>query len=116
MAITLAEYKVRAEPISEIEDPEEVAAKAGELYQELVAGMTVTLVTHDWRDYNEHMREVCKQVRKLEATCMHYFPPFHDFPNGSLDTIVTVISKEDIDEEFAEALVDLVVNLGAKGS
>lgn len=110
------EYEERVKPVLDAEDPDEQANKAQELYVELTAGITVTVVAHDWKDHDDHMREVCKQVKELDATCMHYFPAFHDFPDGSLDAIITVISKEEITEEFAEMLADLVVNLGAEGS
>lgn len=114
--ITLDEYKEKVKPIVEIEDPEEQSRKAEELYKELTAGMTVGIIEHDWKDYKEHWREVCRQIKELDTTDFWHFDSFHDFPNGSLDAIITVISKEEITEEFAEALADLVVNLGAEGS
>jgi len=118
--ITKEKYLERSDKIAEIEDPDEQAKKAEEFYQELALGMTVTIIAHDWKDYTDHMREVCKKVKELDttnmATNMHHFPSYHDYPHGSLDTIVTVVSKEDITEEEAEMLVDLVVNLGAEGT
>jgi len=98
------------------EDGEATKDAADVRYKELTIGMTVTIVEHDWKETGDHMREVCEQVKKLSATNMHYFQGFHEFPNGSLDSIVTVVSIEELTEEFAEVLVDLVVNLGAEGS
>lgn len=112
----MEEYKVKAKEIMKLGTPEEEAEAAEKLYKELTKGMTVKLVAHDWKDYDSHMKEVCKKVKELDATNMHYFPDFYSFPHGSLDGIYTVISKEEIPEEFAEILVDLVVNLGAEGS
>ncbi len=98
------------------EDGEKASAAAEVRYTELVLGMTVTIVQHDWKETGDHMREVCKQVKELSASNMHYFEAFHDFSNGSLDAIITVVSVEELTEEFAEVLVDLVVNLGAEGT
>lgn len=117
--ITLEEYKKWVDEnieTGDVVDPDVEAKKAQDKYLELTAGMTVTIVEHDWKDHADHMREVCKQVKELDAINLHYFPSFYDFPNGSLDAIITVISKEEITEEFAGILVDLTVNLGAEGS
>jgi len=98
------------------EDGEKASAAAEVRYTELTVGMTVTIVTHDWKETGDHMREVCEKVKELNASNMHFFNAFHEFTNGSLDSIVTVISDEELTEEFAEVLVDLVVNLGAEGT
>ncbi len=97
-------------------DYEVEAKKAQVKYEELTSEMTVTIITHDWKDYANHLREVSKKVSELGATTMHHFPAFHELPHGSLDSIITVVSKEKITEEFAEILADLVMNLGAEGS
>lgn len=109
-------YLQRSDEIARIEDPDEQAKKAEEYYKEITVGMTVAIIAHDWKDHTQHMKEVCSKVRELGATNMHYFQAWYDFPHGSLDTIVTVVSKEDITESEAEVLVDLVVNLGAGSS
>ena len=114
--ITMDEYKDRAKNITVLITADEEAKAAQKLYEELTQGMSIAIVEHDWKDNTEHMKEVCKKVKEHDATGMHCFPDFHSFPHGSLDAIVTVISKEEIPEEFAEILVDLVVNLGAEGS
>ncbi len=98
------------------EDGEAASAAAEVRYTELILGMTVTIVQHDWKEAGDHWRSVCKWVKELNAANMHFFEAFHDFPNGSLDAIITVVSVEELTEEFAEVLVDLVVNLGAEGS
>jgi len=59
------------------------------------------------------VKDVCKRIKELDATTMHYFPAYHGFPHGEVDTIVTIVSEEEMTEEFAEILADLVVNLGA---
>ncbi len=102
------------DPINE--NLEDSAAAAEVRYTELTVGKTVTIVQHDWKDASSHWREVCKKVKELNATNMHFFEAFHEFPNGSLDAIMTVISVDELPEEFAEVLCDLVVNLGAEGS
>lgn len=104
------------ENITPIEDPDVEAKKAQEKYEELTKGITVTIVEHDWKEGDTHMREVCGTVKRLDATTMYYFPSFFDFPHGSLDAIITVVSKENITKELAEILADLYVNLGAEGS
>ncbi len=93
-----------------------VSTAAQVRYIGLTVGLTVTIVEHDWKETGDHMRQVCDKVKELNATNMHFFSSGHNFPNGSLDAIVTVISVEEFTEEFAEALADLVVNLGADGS
>ena len=102
------------DPLVEREEDTDAAAQVR--YTELTVGLTVTIVEHDWKESGSHWREVCKKVKELNAANMHFFEPFHDFPNGSLDAIMTVISVEELTEEFAEILCDLVVNLGAEGS
>ena len=119
MTITRDEYITWANlTINFAEDSilDKEAAKAQQKYEELTSGMTVGIVTHDWKDYEDHIREVIKKVNELKTTIMHYFPAFYGFPHGELDAITTVVSKEDMTEEFAEILADLVVNLGAEGS
>lgn len=98
------------------EDGEAASAAAGVRFTELVVGMTVTIVEHDWKETGEHWRSVCRWVKELNAANIHQFHAFHDFPNGSLDAIITVVSVEELTEEFAEVLADLVVNLGAEGT
>ena len=116
--ITKEEYKEWNEkyvdPLGE--DGEAVSNIADLKYKELTTGMVITIVEHDWKETGDHWREVCKKVIELSATNMHMFQAFHDFPNGSLDAIITVISVDEIPEEFAEVLCDLVVNLSAEGS
>lgn len=114
--ISRDKYLKRSDEIAEIEDPDEQSKKAQEYYKELTPGMTVAIIAHDWKEHTDHMKEVCRKVKELGATNMHYFEAWYDYPHGSLDTIATVVSKGDITEEEAEMLVDLVVNLGAEGS
>ena len=119
MTITREDYIKWAElTINFAEDAilDKEADKAQQKYEELTSAMTVGVITHDWKDYDDHSPEVCKKVKELDATIMHYFPSSHGFPHGELDAITTVVSKEDMTEEFAEILADLVVNLGAEGS
>ena len=116
MAITREEYIQWADlTINFAEDAilDKEADKARQKYGELTVGLTVGVVAHDWKDYDNHSREVCKRIKELDATIMHYFPAYHGFPHGELDTIVTIVSKEEMTREFAEILADLVVNLGA---
>lgn len=116
MAITREEYITWAKlTINFAEDAilDKEADKAHQKYQELTSGLTIGFIAHDWREYEDHMKEVCKRVKELGATTMHYFPAYHGFPHGELDTIVTIVSEEEMTREFAEILADLAVNLGA---
>lgn len=102
------------DPLTEKE--EDTGAAAQVRYTELTLDMTVAIVQHDWKETGDHMRQVVVKVKELNASNMHYFQAYHDFPNGSLDSVITVVSVEELTEEFAEVLADLVVNLGADGS
>lgn len=106
--------KEHIDPLTEAE--EETGDAASVRFKELTLNMLVAIVAHDWRETGDHMREVCRQVKGMSATNMHYFQAYHDFPNGQLDSIVTVVSVDEFTEEFAEVLADLFVNLGAEGS
>jgi len=115
MPVTREEYITWAKlTINFAEDAilDKEADKARQKYQELTSGMTVGFIAHDFKEYDDHMKEVCKRIKELDATTMHYFPAYHSFPHGELDTIVTIVSKEDMTEEFAEILADLAVILG----
>lgn len=92
------------------------AAKASQKFDELTAGMMVEVIVHDWKAQAEHHQEVLRRIKAIDAKSMWYFPDFYEFPHGSLDAIITVIANQEIAEEYAEILADLVVNLGAEGS
>lgn len=113
-----AEYTEWTNTIIDPEDVDKQSELAQEKYLELTAGMSVAVISHDWRETDDHMQAVCKKIKEMDINTMYYFPPFYDFPNGSLDAITTVMFKETINVtgEFAEILADLVVNLGAEGS
>lgn len=110
------EYTGWSDIIINTDGADEQSRKAQEKYLELTNGLTVRVIVHDWQDLKNHMKEVCRQMEELDTINIHYFHAFHEFPNGFLDDAITVISKEETDEEFAEILADLVVNLGAEGS
>lgn len=113
--ITKDEYKRWANKVlkSSGDNYEELNRLATKRFKELTANLHVEVIEHDWKETTEHIHAIAETARELNACYISPFEAFHDFPNGGVDSLITVVSEEDITRDFAEILADLVMNLGA---
>lgn len=113
--ITKDEYKRWANKAlkSSGDNYKELNYVATKKFKELTTSLHVEVIEHDWKETAEHIRAIAETVRELNACYVFPFEPFHEFLHGGVDSLITVVSKEEITRDFAEILADLVMNLGA---
>jgi len=97
------------------DDPDRTATLATAQLRELAAGREVDVIVHDHREVREHIVEAAKVISQYGDNCtVEHFQDFHEFPNGSMDDIITVIVQGETTSEECEVFADLVACLGAE--
>lgn len=92
----------------------EVTEVANKKLEELIAGNQVAIVMNDWKAVEEQFKDVAVAIIKFTTSHVYHFKPWYGFPSRtSGDDRITIITRDPITHEHAEAIADLYYNLGA---
>jgi len=93
--------------------PQEVEDVASKKFEELTRGFKADVIQSDEGDIDGHIQTCAKVINDNQLKYVRTFLPWHEFPGGSGDDYVSVMTSEEIDHTFAEILADLEFSFGA---